>query len=206
MLAIKPGSRSRSQEELASIGVASRVRHRQHTRNTMRDESISFHTPFVIKFVPINRFSTCSIATLEVATLAHESRYHPMERGAFEMQLLSSCQSDSFFSSTKSPEILSRFRDRRSKQFHNNAPGLFISNLHIKINFRVVGRGSLLQRNFLQLFRLPAIQSCQTGKNKKGHDAKEYPLDCSTGLPKGENGIQRISSHNRQQAQKCERG
>ena len=73
---------------------------------------------FAIEFAG-QRFSSSSITSGKVASLAHKARDNPMEDAAHEIQPLSRLAL-AMFSSTERPEILSRFGHHMRKELEND--------------------------------------------------------------------------------------
>ena len=82
----------------------------------------------VLKLFPINRFSSSSIKIIKITSLCHKVWNYSMKDRIFKAK--------SFFTSTKSSEVLSCFRDYILEKLKNNLICLS-SKLYFKKNSRV---------------------------------------------------------------------
>ena len=119
MSAIQPTGVGGGDEELASIGIRSRIRHWQASDFVLQIEV------FIGEFGSVNGLSPGSIEIGEVASLNHEGRDDSVEVWALECQLFART-AHAVFAGTKSPEVLDRLRDYITKK-----PDLYVSNQHI---------------------------------------------------------------------------
>ena len=119
-----------AEEELRAIGSWTSVGHGKDSW-----AGVLVFEVLISKLGTIDRFSASSIAFCEVATLSHETWNDSVEDAALEVEGLAR-STNSLFSSAKSSEVLSCFRDYILEKLKNNLICLS-SKLYFKKNSRV---------------------------------------------------------------------
>jgi len=107
MLAVKPASLSCADEKLRSVGVRASISHRQDSWSCVGQLEV-----FILKLVSINRFTTSTIVSCKISTLAHKVRDYSMEGGALE--------SKSFLTSAQRSEVFGSFGYNIGAKLHQN--------------------------------------------------------------------------------------
>jgi len=115
---VQPRSNSGGQEKLTAVGVWSAVGHGQETWSGVLSDEV-----FVGKFFAIDGFSSGTVLSGEVATLAHETWNDSVEWRAFVAH--------TFFSGAESSEVLNGFWYFIVHVEHDSTGGL-ATNGHIK--------------------------------------------------------------------------
>jgi len=83
MSTVKVWCCNKTNEELASICVLTRIRHGQDSRSRMFVGEV-----FIVEPFSVNRLASCAIVISKIASLGHKSGNNPVEFGAFEMKRL----------------------------------------------------------------------------------------------------------------------
>jgi hypothetical protein len=83
VLSIEPFGLLRAEEELAAVGVRSRIGHGEDARSSVLEGEV-----LIGEFGTIDRLATRSIVVGEVTTLAHELGNHAVERGTLVAEAL----------------------------------------------------------------------------------------------------------------------
>ena len=74
MLVVQPFTFDKSDEELATVCMTTRVSHREEVRFIVPHLEI-----LILKFSSIDGFATCSIELCEISALGHEARDNSVE-------------------------------------------------------------------------------------------------------------------------------
>lgn len=122
MFPIQPCSLLGADKELGSVGVGTGIGHGQHTRT-----GVLLLEVLILELETIDGFTTSSIASGEVPTLAHEAWDDAMEGRALVVQWLAR-PPEPLLSGAETPEILSSFWGDIGKQLHHNATSFCPSN------------------------------------------------------------------------------
>ena len=85
MLAVEVRRAARGKEKLRAVGVGAGVGHREQELFRVSDDAVF---ELVVELLSVDGLTPCAIATREVASLAHESRDHPMETRALKVEFL----------------------------------------------------------------------------------------------------------------------
>jgi len=143
VLLVKVRSWSIANEELASIGVSSRIR---HTQNTL--VSVGVPNLFISELLSVDRHAASAIAHSGVATLHHETFDYSVEFVALVVLALTAV-----FASAKASEVFASFGNI-SEEFEDYTLlavilFAFCTNRHIKEHLGVLGVES---RQFSEVF------------------------------------------------------
>jgi len=112
MLPVQPGCLHRTQKELRPVRVLPRVRHGERSGCPMPERKV-----FVLEPIAVDRFATRAVVPGEVASLAHEIWYDPVQATAFEMHYVTGL-SHPFLAGTQASEILDRSWHDIRTEFH----------------------------------------------------------------------------------------
>ena len=128
MLAVEEGSFHCRDKELGSIGVGTRVSHRQDHWFTMLQDKI-----FVLEFFAIDTFTTSSVPPREITSLTHESRNHAMEFAAFIMQWYATVPHP-LFAGTQCAKVFCGLRNDVPEESNLDASSRLATNFKIEEN------------------------------------------------------------------------
>ena len=130
MCTVEVRSRSEAEEELAAIGVGTAISHGQNaTARVLVDEVL------VWEVRTVDRFTTSSIHSSEVAALGHESCDDAMERAALEVQFLAQC-SHAFLTCAECTEAFASIGSV-SAQLYGEASSILTTNGNVEKDYRV---------------------------------------------------------------------
>jgi len=121
VLPVQPRRFGRAKEELASVGVRSCVRHGQNSRASVLKDKV-----LIWEFVSVDRFAPSSVASREIAPLAHEPRDDAVKFGTRE--------SEPLFAGAESAEILASLGNLSAFEFHDDATGRLAADRHVEVN------------------------------------------------------------------------
>lgn len=114
VLIVEPRSLGRGDEELRAVAVRPGVGHAQQPRLGVLQGEV-----LILELLPIDGSSPCAVLRGEIATLAHEVGYDPVEDGTFV--------AESLLSGAQGSEVFGRFRGHVRAEFHHYpAQGLAI--------------------------------------------------------------------------------
>ena len=116
---------SEAQEELGSVRVRPRVRHREDSRARVLVDEV-----LVREGAAVDRLTACAVADREVATLGHEARDDPMEVAPFVVERLSA-SSLPLLTSAEGTEVLRSFWSV-GVQAHDDTPSVLLANGYVK--------------------------------------------------------------------------
>merc|ERR1712137_101621 len=114
MLAVQPRSLHSGDEELRSVGVGSSVGHREKVFLSVLQSKV-----LVVELGSIDGLATSSIATSEIASLAHELRDDAVEGRALVMKFLAE-GAGALLTRAERAEVLCGLRHCVFEQFHDN--------------------------------------------------------------------------------------
>merc|ERR1712176_1117891 len=121
VLSVQPRRFFRAKEKLASVGVRSSVRHGQNSRASVLKDKV-----LIWEFVSVDRFAPSSVASREIATLAHEARDDAVKFGSLE--------SEPLFARAECAEILASLGNGTVFEFHDDATGRLSVDGHVEVN------------------------------------------------------------------------
>jgi len=121
VLPVQPRRFGRAKEKLASVGVRSSVRHGQNSRASVLKDKV-----LIWEFVSVDRFAPSSVASREIATLAHEARDDAVKFGSLE--------SEPLFARAECAEILASLGNGTVFEFHDDATGRLSVDGHVEVN------------------------------------------------------------------------
>merc|ERR1712176_810255 len=121
VLPVQPRRFGRAKEKLASVGVRSSVRHGQNSRASVLKDKV-----LIWEFVSVDRFAPSSVASREIATLAHEARDDAVKFGSLE--------SEPLFARAESAEILASLGNGTVFEFHDDATDRLSVDGHVEVN------------------------------------------------------------------------
>lgn len=110
-------------EELASVGVGSRICHGEVPSGFVLQIEV-----FVVEFLAIHTESSSAVEVGEISSLNHESLDESVEDAIFEVEILLSF----LFSSAQSQEIIYCFGDYFLEQLKGDPLGLFAFYLNVE--------------------------------------------------------------------------
>ena len=131
VFSIKPFAWDEAQEELGTVCVWSRVGHWEITSLSMFAGEV-----LICEFISVDWFSSGTVSSGEISSLSHEFRDNSMEWTSFVVKWLS-LFTNSFFSSTESPEVLSCLWAFISEKFNSDSAGVLSTNGDIEEDFWV---------------------------------------------------------------------
>ena len=128
VLAITLGDGGEGEEELAAVGVGSRVGHREQVWSRVLQVEV-----FIVKLATPDGLSTTAITSSEVSTLCHEACDHAMEAGA-GVGARYSGRRFTLGAIAKSCEILDRLGHNITEEPHDNTSSFFTANADIEVD------------------------------------------------------------------------
>ena len=131
MLTVEPWSRLKSNKELRSIRVWSRISHREEVWSCVLQPEVFISE--VLTFV--DRFTSCAIMFCEISTLCHKIFYNTVKFRVFVWEGVASELTYTILSWTKLYEIPHRYRDCISKKCYCYPSWEFVVYRYIKIGF-----------------------------------------------------------------------
>mmetsp|Transcript_37546 Transcript_37546/g.97103 ORF Transcript_37546/g.97103 Transcript_37546/m.97103 type:complete len:224 (-) Transcript_37546:24-695(-) len=131
MLAVKPRSLDRAQEELGSVGARSGVRHGEDAGARVLQREV-----LVGKLCAIDRLAAGAVASREVSSLAHEVGDHAVEGAALEVERLAGLSS-ALLARAERPEVLRGLRDNVRPELHDDAASGGTANGHVEVDLGI---------------------------------------------------------------------
>jgi len=136
MLPIEPSSLDSAKKELGPVSVWASVGHAQDARTSMLQPKV-----LICKLFPVDTFSTSSIVSGEISTLAHELSNNTVEGGPLVAKTFLTCAQRS--------EVLSSPRDNTVFKCHLNPPKRSTVSCHIEVHNGIAGHfdaGTVLRK------------------------------------------------------------
>lgn len=133
VLAVQPGSPLKCNEELAAIAVGTRVSTAEQVLLRVLNLEV-----LITKLRPVDTLPTRAVALREIASLSHKATNNPVEPAPLVSQHLPTDPRPTRLARAQLPEVLRRPRHDVLKQLKDYSAHRLLSNLHVKINARIL--------------------------------------------------------------------